>query len=53
MKKPTAKQIINSLAPILKAYNLRANRPKELRQARKINNEIEEKVFKLINVAGI
>ena len=41
-------EVVEELQPVLKAFNLRANRIKELRKARRINNEISEKVHELL-----
>lgn len=44
---------IQELEPILKAYNLRANRLKELKKAQEIKKVIDSKVSNLISIAGI
>jgi len=47
------KQLLKQLAPIFKAYGLRANRKREFDQARKIKNNIDSKVYHVISLAGI
>ena len=46
-------QQLQELEPILKAFNLRANRLKELKKAQEIKKHIDSKVSNLISIAGI
>ena len=47
------KDVMQDISPILKAFNLRSNRKKELDKAIKINNHIDSKVRQLIFFSGI
>ncbi len=53
MKKSNVYQQIKELTPILNAFNLRANRLKELKKAREIQLHIDSKVSNIISISGI